>query len=127
MPYYAVFNRDSGALCSIGTVLSKTLQPELGVITLDTKPTDSQLWDPQTRAFVSRPVKRVVDLLQIFANDDALQTILAKLTAQERQTLANRVLFLAGGKRYVTPQTALEMGIPANRITAALVNKSSGR
>lgn len=126
MAFYAIYQESDGALVSLCSENPKRLRAGLVVLELQAKPDDKE-WDAANRAFVQKPVKRVVDVLQLFANDNALQTILAKLTAQERQTLANRILFLFGGKRHITAQTAIEMGVPANRITGALVDKPTGR
>jgi hypothetical protein len=63
MAWYAVFERATGRLESLGTVLAEEIPAEFDVIELPGAPDDSEMWDEPSRRFIPRPPKVIVDLL----------------------------------------------------------------
>jgi hypothetical protein len=63
MAWFAVVERATGRLESVGTVLAEQLPPHLEAIELPSAPGDN-MWDEASRTFVPRPPKVIIDLLE---------------------------------------------------------------
>ena len=93
--WQAIIDDTTGRLVSVGTVVVQ-LRPGLVAVPLTARPSDDDMWDETTRAFIPRPTKIVVDRLddlaatpgfsQAITDSDqlAVLTIVGRLLGRER-------------------------------------------
>jgi hypothetical protein len=113
MPWYAIFETNSGRLVSIGErdeslttdILSSSLiggQPDLSTI----------MWDTTTRAFIARPPKVIIDRLDDFMSHpsyDDFRTLYNALSATNKARLRNIAIRLLGRNRYRSESQSVEI------------------
>lgn len=104
MAWFAVVEKATDKLKSLGTVLTDIIPPELEVILLVNKPLDSEMWDETTRTFIPRPLKILVDRF----NEDLLthvefvqfQNVYNKLNPGQQKQVRNDLIKWLGNRRF---------------------------
>lgn len=112
MTWHAIYETQSGRLVSVGEVVANPLPSGLTDLPLLTEPTDREMWDPPTRAFVPRPAKVLVDRLDDLRDHpsfDDLRTAMASLNASQRATVRAAIGRLLGRQRYRSPSEVPEV------------------
>lgn len=100
MPWYAVVEKATGRLESVGTVVASPLPSSLEALQLAGEPDASQVWDQASRSFKPRPAVVMVDRLTDLDADPALSTVWSRLTVAQKAALRDRLGLLLGPRRY---------------------------
>ena|SRR3990167_5317272 len=112
MTWFAVFETLTGRLHSIGEVLADPLPVDLSTLVLAGQPDASQMWDQDTRQFIARPPKVLVDRLQdILTNPNysEFQTVWNGLNTARKTQLRNAMILLLGPARFRNPTETVEI------------------
>ena len=72
MPWFAIIDKSTGRLQSIGTRVAPKLPTTLEVRALNGKPIEGEMWDEATREFILRPPKVIIDRVDDIMNDPSL-------------------------------------------------------
>lgn len=102
MPWYAVTEKSTGNLVSLGSVVAPSLPGHLEAKEIGESPPDlsAQQWDPITKVLIPRPPVVMVDrVLTDLALDVRLSAVWTRLTAAQKTSLNNVLIEMLGPYR----------------------------
>lgn len=113
MTWYAIYNKSTGRLVSLGTVITDPLPAHLEAVTLADKPADSEMWDEATKAYVPRPAKVLMDRLQDLVTHgdyaDDFKAVWDTLSAGNKTKIRNGLIRLLGRHRFRNQSESIEI------------------
>lgn len=105
----ALYRTDTGALVSVGTVVTGELPPGTAVLPLADRPSDSEMWDESSRTFVPRPAKVLVDRMDDLIDDPEFAPLWASLNTGRRSRMRAVLARLLGRRRYRAAGETMEL------------------
>ena len=112
MTWFAVFETVTGRLHSVGEVLADPLPDWLESVIISDKPDETVMWDQNTRQFIARPPKVLIDRLQDILTDpnfSEFQIVWNALSTARKTQLRNAMIRLLGPARFRNPTESVEI------------------
>ena len=112
MTWYAVYDTVTGHLQSVGEVLASPMPDSLSILVLVSQPDSTVMWDDNTRQFIPRPAKVLIDRLDdILTNPNysEWQTVWNALNTTRKTQLRNAMIRLLGGARFRNQSEPVEI------------------